>query len=454
MSIDKTLQIFEERANKVRENIANNELGTAITQVMDLARDFSDDRKNWHYSINLKATHAQLRQDIRIGLEYEVEERRSRDLRNELLKFIDDLEEEIGQLQQVDSAQPAGASQSLTSTDRVDFETAKRLHRNWKRATVSPPEEKVVFEGKSISESYPSKTIKFSLRPMDLKLRMGEITALVGENGSGKTTLLKIIAGLLEPSGGEISYPALTTNTDKGLSHYYTIKQQIEYIPQDLPKWPGSLAESLTFAAGTRGILGDENSNDVEFIINRLGLEKYKDANWDEISGGYKTRFTLAQRLLMRPKLMVLDEPLANLDIITQNLFLQDLRDLTKSVTYPMAVIISSQHLHEVESVADNIIFLRDGKAVYNGTVAEFGEDRDRNVFEIECELDKDSLLDVIDDTHYISVEKVANHFIIYTRLDTTGNQILDCFIKRGITVESFQDNSKSTKKLFAEHIE
>ena len=75
--------------------------------------------------------------------------------------------------------------------------------------------------------------------------------------------------------------------------------------------------------------------------------------------------------MVWNPKVLILDEPLANLDLLAQELLLQDLRDLVNSHKNPVTVILSSQQLHEVETVADQIIFLKNGRAVYNGSVHE-----------------------------------------------------------------------------------
>ena len=82
------------------------------------------------------------------------------------------------------------------------------------------------------------------------------------------------------------------------------------------------LVDNLHFAAAIHGIRGKENEDEVDFIIWRLGLDKYRNATWNEISGGFKMRFSLGRALVYNPRLLILDEPLANLDVNTQLLFL------------------------------------------------------------------------------------------------------------------------------------
>ncbi|WP_442948850.1 ATP-binding cassette domain-containing protein [Nostoc sp.] len=87
-------------------------------------------------------------------------------------------------------------------------------------------------------KSYKSSTVKFKLSNIDINLKLGQITAIVGENGNGKTTILKIIAAEVATNAGKISYPCLYLNSKPDL---YYIKQKIAYIPQELPKWYGWL---------------------------------------------------------------------------------------------------------------------------------------------------------------------------------------------------------------------
>lgn len=447
-------QSFEQRADKIRKHIENNELRHAVLQTMDLVKEFRPRDKN--AVAILKSDFNRLDDNTRLGkLSYEEEQRQIRIFQDRVLKFVDIVAETVEQ------SQPAGWStteesppaNSSSSAGKTDLEVSRQLYAENREKLLSSAarESDIVVEGKEISKNYRGKKTKFSLKPIDFKLRLGEITGLVGENASGKSTLLKIIAGVLTPSSGDLNYPGLVMNPNKDVSLPYQIKQQIAYIPQDLPHWPGSLLESLRFIAGTRGILGEENKEEVGFYISRLSLEKYQEESWDDISGGFKTRFTLAQQILKRPKLMVLDEPLANLDIITQRDFLQDLRDFTRFRNRPVSVIISSQHLHEIESIADNIIFLREGREIYNGSLADLGKNRGQNVFEIECDRGKEEIIEVIRNTDFISVERWASRYVIYTGMGTSGNEILQCFIQSGINVPFFQDISGSTKKLFLE---
>lgn len=308
-----------------------------------------------------------------------------------------------------------------------------------------PPSGDDVVSCIGITKVFRTPRYTFELPELDLQLRLGEITGIVGENGNGKTTLLRIVAGELEPSGGELSYPLF----DAPAGDWYHIKQNIAYIPQQLTPWQGFLKENLHFTAAIRGIKGTENEDRVDFIIHRLGLSQYEEAFWSEISSGYKLRFELARTLVWRPRLLIIDEPLGNLDINTQQLFLQDLRYLARSSRHPMAILLSSQHLHEVESIADNIIFIKNGEALYNGKMRDFGSNRQENLYELNTSASKSDLLERLRHLPQLEVEDVGQVKVIRTPVGMSANELLTELVQAQIPVAYFRDISTSTLKLF-----
>jgi len=227
------------------------------------------------------------------------------------------------------------------------------------------------------------------------------------------------------------------------------VKQQIAFISQDLPRWHGSVRDNLHYELAVHGIKGKENEEEVDYIIYRLGLEEHQEKSWSQLSGGYKLRFALARALVWKPKFLVIDEPLANLDIKAQLVILNDLRDLANSYRYPLSIVISSQHLHEIENVSDRIIFLREGAVVYNGKTKDLGKERDENTFEFKTALTLEAIEQKLIKVEYYNLENTGQEFILTTPLHVKQNDILKAFIEAGIEVEYFRNISQSTKKLF-----
>jgi ABC-2 type transport system ATP-binding protein len=308
-----------------------------------------------------------------------------------------------------------------------------------------PPALPPVFQGTGITKVYKRRSGGFTLPPLDVTLRRGEITGIVGANGNGKTTLLRIIAGDLAATGGDLRYPGLRVpSTD-----WYRIKQQIGYIPQQLAPWSGLLKDNLHFTAAIQGVLGNENEDLVEFVIHRLGLSQYQDAGWGQISGGYRLRFELARALVRQPELLIIDEPLANLDINAQQIFLQDLRFLADSERHPVAILLSSQHLHELESISDNLIFIKNGEALFNGRRTDFARDRDRNLFECGTSLTLSELTARLGHLPGIEIRPAGPVMVIAAPVELDAQALLAELVRAQVPLRYFRDISDSTVRLF-----
>src|SRR5690554_4172815 len=214
----------------------------------------------------------------------------------------------------------------------------------------------VLLDAKNVSRSYG--VGKFALKDVSLKINPGEVIGLVGENGNGKTTLLRILAQELSFDAGTIDYAIEDTAR-------YNLRTQLIYIPQRTPTWYGSLYDNLKFTAANYSVKGELNQLMVDMMIIRFGLWDYRMLNWSELSSGYKMRFELARTFLRKPKILLLDEPLGNLDVKSQQIILEDLKGLAQSPSNPIGIVLSSQQLFEVEKVADKILFLRNGAPEY-----------------------------------------------------------------------------------------
>jgi ABC-2 type transport system ATP-binding protein len=123
------------------------------------------------------------------------------------------------------------------------------------------------------------------------------------------------------------------------------------------------VTENLEYAAAVHGIVGEDNFDWTSRLIARHGLTLYKDRTWSELSAGFRMRFDLALARISRPRLLILDEPLGNLDIVSQQSFLFDLTQLVKTST-ETSIVITSQHLFEIEAIADEIVLLAGGRRV------------------------------------------------------------------------------------------
>lgn len=308
-------------------------------------------------------------------------------------------------------------------------------------------DERVVVRTQNLQKRYRS--TNFELQCEDVDFRLGEVTGLVGENATGKSIFLRILAGDLAHDGGDLRYP-LFQDDDKRL-RWNKLKQQIAYVPQELPKWRGTLLDNIRYEAAIHGIKGADNRKAVDYIIERLGLHEHTERSWQQLSGGYKLRFALAKALVWKARLLIIDEPLANLDIKTQIVVLNDLRNLAKSLRQPMAIVISSQHLHEIEAVADQLLFMRGGKLENLGERSTWGEERSHNTFEFGCALSYAELTERLSDFPHEKLWYDGRHYVLECSRETEGASLLHYLATRQVSLDYYRDISTSIKTKFYE---
>lgn len=312
----------------------------------------------------------------------------------------------------------------------------------------------LVFLGKNLSYEYGQSD--FTLTPYDIELYLGQITAVVGENSSGKSTLIKIVAGEHLAKSGELSYPLFSKQSGKKID-WRVVKEQIAYIPQQLERWSGVVKDYLQFNLAIKGIQGQANVDEVEYIIQRLGLKEFVDRSCNELSGGARMRVELAKALVWKPKLLILDEPLANLDINAQAIFLRDLEQLARSHKNPISVLITSQHLFEMENISDRTIFLKKGvsedhsigEVIYNDYTANFGNLRKQNSFEIGSKSSYEDLRSMLMKNGISDISSHGHYYVVNCSLDIDTNKMLEILVKSNIHINYFRDTSASTRTLF-----
>lgn len=207
----------------------------------------------------------------------------------------------------------------------------------------------------ALAKRYGARTI---VRGVTLRLERGQIVGLVGANGGGKTTTLRMLAGLLRPDagsghvlGGDI---AAQTRHRRG---------EIGYMPQRLSLYPElSVAENLRFRLQAHGL--DRTRARLAESVSRWGLEHVIDTRFDRLSGGWGRRVQFAAAMLSAPRLLLLDEPTAGLDVVTR----QDIwRWLTDLAAQGCGIVISTHDLVEAER-CPLILHYADGHA--HGPVA------------------------------------------------------------------------------------
>lgn len=287
------------------------------------------------------------------------------------------------------------------------------------------------------------KNSSFALGPVSFDIKAGEIIGLVGENGNGKTTLLRSLCGELQPTSGEIKYLFSHANG-------YDLRSKLIYIPQRTTSWQGSLLSNLRFTAASYGITGEANILTVELIVARMGLRKYRTYKWKNLSSGYKMRFELARALLRKPKLLLIDEPLANLDILAQQIVLDDFRDIARSPFRPLGIVLSSQQLYEVEKASDRVIFLK------NGTPQNLDQDTDityaetpKLIIEFESDWKQEQLYAAFSAIGIERLQINGGTYVASFPASVTQNEFLRLILEQQLPLTYFRNISNSTRRFF-----
>lgn len=300
-----------------------------------------------------------------------------------------------------------------------------------------------ILDAFQLKKSYSSST-GFSLGPVDLELKEGDIIGLVGENGNGKTTLLRLLCGELYASSGKIVY-----NFD--VDDAYDLRTKLVYIPQRTDTWLGPMYENLVFTASSYGYSPEENNLIVNLVIARLGLRKFRKHRWKDLSSGYKMRFELARTLLRKPKVLLIDEPLANLDILAQQTVLEDFRAIAKSPFRPLGIVLSSQQLYEVEKTSDQVIFLKNGiqknlfeKADGSGTGTE-----KHFVVEFESEWTQSALNDIFSSKGLMTLQFNGGTYIATFAGNVTIYDFMQSIIDNKVPIAYMRNISNSSRRFF-----
>lgn len=200
--------------------------------------------------------------------------------------------------------------------------------------------------------------IDFQLDCAQLMVPPRTVMGLVGLNGTGKSTLLRILAGRIAADTGEIQYPDGSCSAASCVEDvdWREIQRKVFYLSQHPDPWAGTLEQELHLFAQTQGYRGDMNRLIVELVLDQSEMSSYRKMTLYQLSGGFRVRAALAKMLISRAPLIVLDEPLAPLDVDAQRDVLDYLRESTVYSEEPRCTILSSQHIIEVENIAHQVL--------------------------------------------------------------------------------------------------
>ena len=208
---------------------------------------------------------------------------------------------------------------------------------------------------------------KIAVDRVSLRLHSG-VFGLLGANGAGKTTLMRMLCGILQPTSGTITFDGMDVSEED----YRAI---LGYLPQDFGYYPEFTAmDFLLYMAALKGLSKQSAKRRANELLELVGLQDMGRKKIKTFSGGMKQRLGIAQALLNNPKLLILDEPTAGLDPKERVRF----RNLIQQLGKDSIVLLSTHIVSDIEHIADEVLMMKDGTLIYNGTWDEQMGDLER----------------------------------------------------------------------------
>ena len=201
---------------------------------------------------------------------------------------------------------------------------------------------------------------KIAVDRMSFELKKGVI-GLLGANGAGKTTLMRMMCGILSPTSGELSYNGLSVTSEE-------YRNVLGYLPQDFGYYPEFTGKDfLMYFCALKGLDKKAAKARCAELLDLVGLKNVAGVKVKKYSGGMKQRLGIAQALINRPEVLILDEPTAGLDPKERVRF----RNLIEELGKESIVVLSTHIVSDVEHIADRIIMMKSGQIIWQGSWKE-----------------------------------------------------------------------------------
>src|SRR5215813_9645736 len=199
------------------------------------------------------------------------------------------------------------------------------------------------------------------------KVNQGEVVAFLGPNGAGKSTTMKLLTGYLAPSAGVARIAGHDMAMDRLAG-----SACLGYLPENGPLYPDMTPRTLLeFFADARGMSPQRKRQRVDAVVELCALGSVIGKAIGKLSKGYRQRVGMAQVLLHEPDVLILDEPTAGLDPNQ----IRDVRETIRNLGRTKTVLLSTHIMQEVEAIAKRVLFINEGKMMYDGTPADLTKD-------------------------------------------------------------------------------
>lgn len=226
-----------------------------------------------------------------------------------------------------------------------------------------------VVEFKKVSKYYNDRQ---AVKDFSIEVEQGERIAILGPSGCGKTTVLRLLAGFIAPDTGSITINGETVAAD-GRNFREPEERNLAMVFQDLALWPHlTVKGNLEFGLKAKGIPVKERERRINEILKLIQMEKYIDTQPANLSGGQQQRVALARSLVMCPEILLMDEPLSNLDFELNVKLRREILRIQQQIGFTLVYV--THNLEEAFDIATHVVVMKNGSIDRMGAVMEIRE--------------------------------------------------------------------------------
>jgi len=221
----------------------------------------------------------------------------------------------------------------------------------------------VMIEAKGLSKYFGPFV---AIEDISFSIPAGQIVAFLGPNGAGKSTTMRILTGYMAPSEGSAYIAGLNMHRER-----IAASRRLGYLPENGPLYLDMTPKDfLQFFGEARGLEEQDLRRRIDWVSEQYSLQEVMEKPIGKLSRGYRQRVGVAQALMHDPDVLIMDEPTAGLDPNQIREFRESIRELGKRKT----ILISTHILREVDVIADRVLFIHNGKLIFDGTPEELRE--------------------------------------------------------------------------------
>ncbi|MBX4162367.1 ABC transporter ATP-binding protein [Priestia megaterium] len=292
------------------------------------------------------------------------------------------------------------------------------------------------LEIKNVTKKFKN---KIAVNNFSMEVESGECVGLIGPNGAGKSTLIKMISDIIDPSTGEVLLDG------KKISK---LKKEIGYLPQypNFFHWM-TAKETLTFMGQLSGIKKEELTRAIPEIMSKVGLKGEENSKVRTFSGGMKQRLGIAQALLHKPSLIVMDEPVSALDPIGRREVLNIIKEIKKETT----ILLSTHILGDAEEICERFVVIKNGEKIEDTTMSELLNKNSKNKINVDITAQSHDWIEVIKGLNYVkNVDVVGNTVKIEVdNIKSNKNMLLTNALEHNVDLNRFEIANDTLEEIF-----